>query len=451
MIPGCGARTGLELDSDDDGVASRAVERGIGGVHSAENVTRPLVGGSSGGTASGGARATSRKSSGSGGASFAVGGQGSSGRGTSRVATSGGLSAGGTSATKTVGGSAMSSGVGGRGRPVGGSSTGGTYESGGAASGGSRSSSTRGGAGLGGTGGTTTISVSGSTSNADALCPAALNVPTGCRPELVEGFEGTCNGLDDNCDGSVDEGCPCTPGTVKPCFAGPPGRRNVGACRDGLQVCETTTDRRGRYGKCLGGIAPQAETCDQLDNDCNGCRDELRGCVPVGSCPGPSDARIAQLQPFSTAKLNVRDFYDGDAIAYAWSIEGGPCDQIAPLGAKSFDLINPSAATAMFVPKLSGDYTVTLKVTALSGESFSCNWVIPVRGPGLRIEMCYPESAYRDLDLYLKRLSTPTRWFVSNSVYDPNVDECAWHNCEAETRGGEMVPSRPGVRVDWGY
>jgi hypothetical protein len=157
------------------------------------------------------------------------------------------------------------------------------------------------------------------------------------------------------------------------------------------------------------------------------------------------------LKPFSKTLLNVRDYFKGDMLAVAWSIEGGPCDQIAPTGNKSFELLDANTATPTFLPKLSGDYTVNFKVTALSGESFSCNWVIPVRGPGLRIEMCYPESATLDLDLYLKRLSTMTRWFTTNSVFDPNPDECAWHNCEADLRGSEMSPSRPPIRVDWGY
>jgi hypothetical protein len=285
----------------------------------------------------------------------------------------------------------------------------------------------------------------------DDLCPASQHVGKGCVSDVNEGVVGLCNDLDDDCDGTADEGCSCTPGTVKPCFVGPPLRRNVGACRDGTQACETTADQQGRYGPCLGGISPTTEICDNLDNDCNGCRDEITGCIPVGSCPGPGDSRIPVLHPFQAFALKAVDYYDGDARSFSWAVQGGPCDQVAPLGTKSFDLSNATDGQAKFTPRLSGDYTVTLKITALSGEQFRCDWVMPVRGPGLRIEMCYPESDRLDLDLYLKRLSTQTAWFIWTDVYSPNADQCDWHDCEAELRGEAMSPSQSVTRADWGY
>jgi hypothetical protein len=138
-------------------------------------------------------------------------------------------------------------------------------------------------------------------------------------------------------------------------------------------------------------------------------------------------------------------------LSYTWNVEGGPCDKVAPTSVKSFDLIDATSQLATFHPRLSGDYTITLTVIALSGKSLRCDWVIPVRGPGLRIEMCYQESDRCDLDLFLKRLSTQTPWFSTESAGDPNLDTCGWHNCEALLRGGSMSPSRIVSRVDWGY
>lgn len=280
--------------------------------------------------------------------------------------------------------------------------------------------------------------------SSDPLCPASQYVGLGCLDEVVEGAAALCNDLDDDCDGSVDERCPCTPGSVKSCFAGPPLRRNIGACRDGLQTCEGR-DGVGRWGACLGGMIPQTEVCDTIDNDCDGCRDEITGCVPVGSCPVSGDPRIPALKPFDRYELDVSDFYEGDARSYSWSIDGGPCDRVAPTGVKSYDLLAASSRNAEFVPRLSGDYTVSLTVVALSGELFQCNWVVPVRGPGVRIEMCYPESDRQDLDLYLKRLSTQTDWYSSYDVFDPNLDTCSWNNCEAKLR------NNTGIRANWGY
>jgi len=77
--------------------------------------------------------------------------------------------------------------------------------------------------------------------------------------------EDTCNGLDDDCDGTTDEahfseGC-----LVENTF---------GAC-PGSSVC------RGLTGLGCEGPEPQAERCDAVDNDCDGATDEqgASGCV----------------------------------------------------------------------------------------------------------------------------------------------------------------------------
>src|SRR5260221_539099 len=83
-------------------------------------------------------------------------------------------------------------------------------------------------------------------------------------------------------DGELDERCQCTPGAVQRCFLGPPGHRGVGACEDGQQTCMTMGEFGGAWGPCAGGISPSIETCDNLDNDCNGCVDEIADCTPPG-------------------------------------------------------------------------------------------------------------------------------------------------------------------------
>ena len=68
-----------------------------------------------------------------------------------------------------------------------------------------------------------------------------------------------CNGLDDDCDGSADEGLPIG----QPCETDLPG-----VCVDGRYVCD------GGALDCAPVVAPSLEFCDGLDNDCNGLTDD---------------------------------------------------------------------------------------------------------------------------------------------------------------------------------
>ena len=281
------------------------------------------------------------------------------------------------------------------------------------------------------------------------LCPPSAMVPTGCLTPVDEGLAGLCNQLDDDCDGQVDEHCDCTPGDVQPCFRGPPMRRNVGACADGMQQCQTNGEFGGVWGECTGGIAPSLEVCDSLDNDCNGCTDEVEGCVPEVTCPGPGDPRVTDGSPFTDYVIHGTDFYSGAATSWNWTIDGGPCESILPH--KSYTVSGADTDTVTFHPTLSGDYTVTMTVTTESGDTVTCTWIVRVQGPGLRVEMCYRESETEDLDLFLSQPGYAGDWYIdTNDAYQPAQEVCGWHDCEATIRGS-LPAGGSYPRADWGY
>ena len=91
------------------------------------------------------------------------------------------------------------------------------------------------------------------------------------NPNVNPGATETCNGIDDNCDGEVDEGLLST-------FYFDSDGDGYGDAATSVQECDAPTDYVANNDDCddtNANVNPGApEICDGLDNDCNGTADD---------------------------------------------------------------------------------------------------------------------------------------------------------------------------------
>ena len=95
-----------------------------------------------------------------------------------------------------------------------------------------------------------------------------------CEDQVFPDAAEVCDAdsLDENCNGSAQEGCACVSGSEEPCYGGPAGTVGKGVCAAGTMKC---TD--GTWGECEGQKLPSTEICDGKDNDCNLKQDDVPG------------------------------------------------------------------------------------------------------------------------------------------------------------------------------
>jgi hypothetical protein len=114
-------------------------------------------------------------------------------------------------------------------------------------------------------------------------CEAAAGWQEPDYAAVVPGFEGveaTCNGLDDDCDGATDEDL--TP---------PAAQTQAGLCAGAVQRCDAAAGwQEPDYAAVVAGFEAIEQTCNGMDDDCDGDTDEEltppAALIQAGLCAG---------------------------------------------------------------------------------------------------------------------------------------------------------------------
>jgi hypothetical protein len=246
----------------------------------------------------------------------------------------------------------------------------------------------------------------------DAAAEPHVN-PCGSQCGQTELCDPAHTGLDDNCNGVVDEGCPCTPGEVHWCFRGDPSWRGTPGCFDGTETCSEL----GIWGDCVGGVGAWPPDNCFINNT---------SCHAITGLPG--------------ATVDLRT---GTGTFSANAVPGSETYAVAcPMGAIQCPAVSPPAS---FSDIQSGQYTVTYtKMVAGNSHPESCTFPLFIGARGLRVELSWEHHLTDmgvDLDLHLHQPLSTAPWAVSPGA----PQDCTWSSCKID----QIMANDPAVPVWW--
>jgi hypothetical protein len=174
-----------------------------------------------------------------------------------------------------------------------------------------------------------------------------------------EADETLCDELDNDCDGVTDEDLVGGDCDIE---------NEFGTCT-GTWACDLETG-----GRVCEGTSPEAEVCDELDNNCDGETDEdLAGVAcdvanKFGTCEGTTVCDLTRKEAVCDAPTPAFDECDGmDNDCNGATDENGICDKTARIIGRIIGM-PPPASTAGFKAATTGDPVAGARIVALYGE-----------------------------------------------------------------------------------
>jgi hypothetical protein len=201
-----------------------------------------------------------------------------------------------------------------------------------------------------------------------------------------------CDGIDNNCNGLVDDG-------IASLSCG------VGACRRTVSACVHATSQT-----CTPG-SPSAEICNGVDDDCDGMTDEA--CMGTITCPADASMFAGDTRSFSVTTMGMlRNF--------SWSVVSGPTGGASTV---VWSPTPPTSTTESFRPIIVGIYRVRVEGTDGLNQVRSCEFNVTANSRGLRAELTWNGTG--DVDLHMHN-NVSGAWFdVPNDCHYRNMTP-AW-------------------------